>query len=224
MTKISYSDVTKALADLAENRVQVMVAGIALVKSQVETGKVKILAITNLKRAAAVPDLLDRNRGGHPVLALDGLIGIVRPQEPAAGHGGADRGRRAGGRRRPCDRPAAGRHRPAARSRRHRGVRGGRGRAAQEHRRHRQGPGDPADAIGGGETLLFVSRASPRARAKRGPRVNSARPGTQGDARGQCRVVLDPGSRSRANARSLGRGTPGRGATSVLRCRMQGTG
>ena len=57
MTKIPYSDVTKALADLAENRVQVMVSGIAIVKSQVDAGKVKLLAITNRKRAAAVPDL-----------------------------------------------------------------------------------------------------------------------------------------------------------------------
>src|SRR5882757_2025617 len=31
MTKIPYSDVTKALTDLSENRVQVMVAGIAIV-------------------------------------------------------------------------------------------------------------------------------------------------------------------------------------------------
>ena len=150
MTKIPYSDVTKALADLAENRVQVMVAGIALVKSQVETGKVKILAITNLKRAAAVPDLPTGTEAGYPALALDGLIGLFGPQKPAARHGRADRGRRAGGRRRSRHRPAARRHRPAARPRRHRGVRGGRGRAAQEHRRHRQGPGDPADAIGGG--------------------------------------------------------------------------
>src|SRR6476646_10927470 len=50
MTKIPYSDVTKALADLAENRVQVMVAGIALEKSQVETGKREVLAISNFKR------------------------------------------------------------------------------------------------------------------------------------------------------------------------------
>ena len=80
MTKIPYSDVTKALADLAENRVQVMVAGIALVKSQVETGKVKILAITNLKRAAAVPDLPTGTGAGYPALALDGLIGLFGPK------------------------------------------------------------------------------------------------------------------------------------------------
>jgi tripartite-type tricarboxylate transporter receptor subunit TctC len=80
MTKIPYSDVTKALADLAENRVQVMVAGIALVKSQIETGKVKILAITNLKRAAAVPDLPTGTEAGYPALALDGLIGLFGPR------------------------------------------------------------------------------------------------------------------------------------------------
>src|SRR6478672_4462305 len=80
MTKIPYSDVTEALADLAENRVQVMVAGIALVKSQVETGKVKILAITNLKRAAAVPELPTGTEAGYPALALDGLIGLFGPK------------------------------------------------------------------------------------------------------------------------------------------------
>ena len=80
MTKIPYSDVTKALADLAENRVQVIVSGIALVKSQVETGKVKILAITNLKRAAAVPDLPTGTEAGYPALALDGLIGLFGPK------------------------------------------------------------------------------------------------------------------------------------------------
>jgi tripartite-type tricarboxylate transporter receptor subunit TctC len=80
MTKIPYSDVTKALADLAENRVQVMVSGIAIVKSQVETGKVKLLAITNLKRAAAVPDLPTGAEAGYPALALDGLIGLFGPK------------------------------------------------------------------------------------------------------------------------------------------------
>ena len=80
MTKIPYSDVTKALADLAENRVQVMVSGIAIVKSQVDAGRVKLLAITNLKRAAAVPDLPTAIEAGYPALALDGLIGLFGPK------------------------------------------------------------------------------------------------------------------------------------------------
>jgi tripartite-type tricarboxylate transporter receptor subunit TctC len=80
MTKIPYSDVTKALADLAENRVQVMVSGIAIVKSQVDAGRVKLLAITNLKRAAAVSHLPTAIEAGYPALALDGLIGLFGPK------------------------------------------------------------------------------------------------------------------------------------------------
>ena len=80
MTKIPYSDVTKALADLSENRVQVIVSGIAIVKSQVDAGKVKLLAITNLKRAAAVPDLPTAIEAGYPSLALDGFIGLFGPR------------------------------------------------------------------------------------------------------------------------------------------------
>jgi tripartite-type tricarboxylate transporter receptor subunit TctC len=80
MTKIPYGDITKALADLSENRVQVIVSGIAIVKSQVEAGKVKLLAITNLKRASAVPELPTATEAGYPSLALDGLIGLFGPK------------------------------------------------------------------------------------------------------------------------------------------------
>src|SRR5258708_26377347 len=77
---MSYSDVPKALAELSENRVQVMVWGIAIVKAQIETGKVELLAITNLKRAAAMPDLPTATEAGYPSLALDGLIGLFGPK------------------------------------------------------------------------------------------------------------------------------------------------
>ena len=76
MTKIPYGDITKALTDLSENRVQVMVSGVAIVKSQVEAGKVKLLAVTNLKRASMLPDLPTAIEAGYPSLALDGLIGL----------------------------------------------------------------------------------------------------------------------------------------------------
>ena len=124
-----------------------MVSGIAIVKSQVETGKVKLLAITNLKRAAAVPDLPTGAEAGYPALALDGLIGLFGPKNLPPGTAeriAADVQAVAAD---PSYRPAACRHRPAARPRRHRRVRGRGGRAAQEHCRHRQGAGHPADAI-----------------------------------------------------------------------------
>jgi tripartite-type tricarboxylate transporter receptor subunit TctC len=85
MTKVPYSDITKAVTDLSENRIQVMVSGIAVVNSQVAAGKVKLLAITNLKRASAVPDLPTAIEEGYPSLALDGLIGIFGPKNLPAG-------------------------------------------------------------------------------------------------------------------------------------------
>jgi tripartite-type tricarboxylate transporter receptor subunit TctC len=80
MTKIPYGDITKALTDLSENRVQVIVSGIAVVKSQVEAGKVKLLAVTSHKRAASAPDLPTGIEAGYPSLALDGLIGLFGPK------------------------------------------------------------------------------------------------------------------------------------------------
>jgi tripartite-type tricarboxylate transporter receptor subunit TctC len=80
MTKIPYGDITKALTDLSENRVQVIVSGIAVVKSQVEAGKVKLLAVTSHKRASSAPDLPTAVEAGYPSLALDGLIGLFGPK------------------------------------------------------------------------------------------------------------------------------------------------
>jgi tripartite-type tricarboxylate transporter receptor subunit TctC len=85
MTKIPYSDITKAVADLSENRIQVIVSGIAIVKSQVEAGKVKLLAITNFKRASAEPELPTAIEEGYPSLALEGLIGIFGPRNLPTG-------------------------------------------------------------------------------------------------------------------------------------------
>jgi tripartite-type tricarboxylate transporter receptor subunit TctC len=85
MTKIPYGDITKALTDLSENRIQVMVAGIAVVKSQVDAGRVKLLAITNLKRAPIAPELPTAIEAGYPSLALDGLIGLFGPRSLPAG-------------------------------------------------------------------------------------------------------------------------------------------
>lgn len=80
MAKIPYPDITRAVTDLSENRIQAIVSGIAIVKSQVEAGKVRLLAITNLKRASAVPELPTATEAGYPSLALDGLIGLFGPK------------------------------------------------------------------------------------------------------------------------------------------------
>jgi tripartite-type tricarboxylate transporter receptor subunit TctC len=85
MTKIPYGDITKAVSDLSENRIQVIIASIAVVKSQIEAGKVKVIAITNLKRAPFAPELPTAIEAGYPALALDGLVGLFGPRNMPAG-------------------------------------------------------------------------------------------------------------------------------------------
>ena len=85
MAKIPYADITKSVIDLGENRIQVVIAAIAVVKSQVEAGKVKVLAITNLKRAPFAPELPTAIEAGYPALGLDGLVGLFGPRGLPAG-------------------------------------------------------------------------------------------------------------------------------------------
>lgn len=80
MAKVPYSDITKALTDLGENRIQVIVSSIAVVKPMVDAGKVKLIAITNLNRASIAPELPTAIEAGFPALALDGLIGLFGPR------------------------------------------------------------------------------------------------------------------------------------------------
>jgi len=85
MTKIPYGDITKAVTDLSENRVQVVVAGVAVVKAQVDAGRVKLIAVTNHKRAPSLPDVPTAAEAGYPSLTLDGLIGLFGPKTLPAG-------------------------------------------------------------------------------------------------------------------------------------------
>jgi tripartite-type tricarboxylate transporter receptor subunit TctC len=85
VAKVPYGDITKAATDLGENRIQVIVSGISVVRPQIEAGKVKLIAITNLKRASAVPDVPTAAEAGYPSLALDGLIGLFGPKGLPAG-------------------------------------------------------------------------------------------------------------------------------------------
>jgi tripartite-type tricarboxylate transporter receptor subunit TctC len=72
MTKIPYSDITKALTDLSENRIQVIVSGIAIVKSQVEAGKVKLLASPIESEPPPYPNCRRRSKRGTPRSLLTG--------------------------------------------------------------------------------------------------------------------------------------------------------
>jgi tripartite-type tricarboxylate transporter receptor subunit TctC len=83
--KVPYRNPVEAANDLAEGRVQVYEAALAIVRPQVEAGKIKILAVTNTVRGPAHPNIPTVAEAGFPALTLDGLVGLFgQPEFPAA--------------------------------------------------------------------------------------------------------------------------------------------
>ena len=80
VAKVPYRDGVQALNDLAEGRVQLYVAAYAIMRPQVQNGKVKIIAITNSERAPTLPGVPTAKEAGHPALTLDGLVGLFGPR------------------------------------------------------------------------------------------------------------------------------------------------
>ena len=79
ITKIAYKNPVDAANDLAENRVQVYELALAIVRPQLQSGKIKLLAVTNTMRAPSEPDLPTVKELGQPALTLDGLVGLFGP-------------------------------------------------------------------------------------------------------------------------------------------------
>jgi len=80
IAKVPYRDGVQALNDLAEGRVQLYVAAYAIMRPQVQNGKVKIIAVTNTERAPTLPDVPTAKEAGYPALSIDGLVGLFGPR------------------------------------------------------------------------------------------------------------------------------------------------
>jgi tripartite-type tricarboxylate transporter receptor subunit TctC len=76
ITRVPYRDITQALGDLAEARLQLMSASLTIVRPQVETGRVKLLAVTSRARVPIAPAIPTVAEAGFPILELEGLIGL----------------------------------------------------------------------------------------------------------------------------------------------------
>jgi tripartite-type tricarboxylate transporter receptor subunit TctC len=79
IAKIAYKNPVDAANDLAEGRVQVYESALAIIRPQLQTGKVKLLCVTNTVRAPTEPDLPTVQEAGHPALTIDGLVGLFGP-------------------------------------------------------------------------------------------------------------------------------------------------
>ena len=79
MAKVPYKNPVSAVNDLAAGTIQVFMPAYAIVRPQVQAGKVKVLAVTNHERSPAIPDVPTAVEAGYPSLEFDGLVGIFGP-------------------------------------------------------------------------------------------------------------------------------------------------
>ncbi len=79
ISKVAYKNPVDAANDLAEGRVQVYEASLAIVRPQLQSGKIKLLAVTNTVRAPSEPDVPTVKEPVIRHLTLDGLVGLFGP-------------------------------------------------------------------------------------------------------------------------------------------------
>ena len=54
-------------------------AALAIVQPQLDSGKIKLLAVTNTQRTPAQPNVPTVQEAGFPALTIDGLVGLFGP-------------------------------------------------------------------------------------------------------------------------------------------------
>jgi tripartite-type tricarboxylate transporter receptor subunit TctC len=85
IAKVPYRNTVQAATDLAEGRIQLMMSAYAILRPHVQSGKLRLLAITAEKRASMLPDVPTTAEAGFPQITIEGLVGIFGLRElPAA--------------------------------------------------------------------------------------------------------------------------------------------
>jgi tripartite-type tricarboxylate transporter receptor subunit TctC len=79
ITKVAYKNPVDAVNDLAEDRVQLYEGAFAIARPQLESGKVKVIAITNTVPSPMQANLPTVAQAGFPALTVDGLVGLFGP-------------------------------------------------------------------------------------------------------------------------------------------------
>jgi tripartite-type tricarboxylate transporter receptor subunit TctC len=75
MERIGYKDTVSALNDLVVERIHFYTAAYAIVRTQAQAGRIKLIAVTNKNRVPGL-DLPTATESGFPELEFDGLVGI----------------------------------------------------------------------------------------------------------------------------------------------------
>lgn len=73
---VSYRDVSPALQDLGEGRIDVFVHALGVIMPQVQSGRARLLAVASDVRVPLAPDVPTVTEAGFPELRMDGVVGF----------------------------------------------------------------------------------------------------------------------------------------------------
>ena len=76
ITQVPYRDINVSAVDLGEGRLQVVMLSYAMMQSQVQAGRVRVLVVNDTARAPVLPDVPTAREAGFPSLEVDGLVGL----------------------------------------------------------------------------------------------------------------------------------------------------
>jgi tripartite-type tricarboxylate transporter receptor subunit TctC len=80
ITRVPYRDVVAPLTDLGEGRIQAYVGALAIEQPHLQSGRAKLIAVTNGQRGPAYPNVPTVAEAGFPDLTFDGLTGLFGPR------------------------------------------------------------------------------------------------------------------------------------------------
>jgi tripartite-type tricarboxylate transporter receptor subunit TctC len=80
IAKVPYRDIMLAPNDLGESRIQLLGSSLVIVQALMQSGKLKVLAVSSSRRAPTAPDVPTMAEAGYGKLALDSPMGLFGPR------------------------------------------------------------------------------------------------------------------------------------------------
>ena len=84
LPRVPYREVSMAMQDLSQDRLQFYAAALATQLPMAQTGKIKIIAIMNSQRSPFLPDVPTARESGFPELEYEAFLGFFAPRGMSA--------------------------------------------------------------------------------------------------------------------------------------------
>jgi tripartite-type tricarboxylate transporter receptor subunit TctC len=81
MTRVPYRDIVQSVPDVGQNRIQFLMASIAMMRPGIDGGTARLIALhTKDRHETVAPGVPTAREAGFPLLEFDGLIGVLGPK------------------------------------------------------------------------------------------------------------------------------------------------